>query len=212
MATFYIKTKDNIVYELTATTDVAFQQRNSITRFPVESGATVSDHSTTENTTLSLAGVITEVVRLNANSPDKGIKDYIEGLDALRRKGEVFTVFLDNRLKPFKNCLFTSLDYNKGVTEGQGSWRVALSIEQIRIVDKARASTLQVDETSTKANADGTNAKEGSKDAAAKKKDEGSKPSQEVSLFEFVRAKTAGEDTSAVKTGVGEVIKAAGLE
>jgi hypothetical protein len=104
------------------------------------------------------------------------------------------------------------LDYNKGVSEGQGSWRVALGIEQIRIVDKARASALQVDATSTETIADGANAKEGSKDAAAKKKDEGSKPSEEVSAFYFVAEEVAGNDTSNLKTGVGKVVKAAGLE
>jgi soluble cytochrome b562 len=178
MAIFYIKTTSGDVFELTATTDVAFSLKNSNTRFPVESGYTATDHSTVENTSFTLDGIITEVVQLNKQSPQKGIKDYIEGLDKLRKSFERFTVYLDNRLTPFINCLFTDLSYKKSQTEGVGAWRVSLSIEQIRIVDKAKASSVQIEATESTDNADGD-----IKDSVDGKTEEGNKPTRETSLF-----------------------------
>jgi hypothetical protein len=180
MAVFYIKTKAGDVFELTATTDVGFQHRNTNTKFPVESGASITDHSVVENSTFTLSGVITEVVNLTKNSPQKGIKDYIQGLDKLRRSRELFTVFLDNRLSPYKNCLFTEFSGQKGVVEGLGSWRINISIEQIRIVDKAKASLVQVAGETT----DGTeNASDPTKDSVSSKKDNGSKSNIEYSAI-----------------------------
>ena len=190
MSTFYIKTKDNIVYELTATTDVAFQHRSTVTKFPVESGVEVSDHTTVENSTFTLNGVITDVVRLDQFSVDKGVKDYIQGLDKLRNSKQFFTVFLDNKLKPFKNCLFTGLSYSKTQAEGLSGWRVSLSIEQVIVADKAKASAIKVAPTSSteegdKKTADGSKADPAKKDLVTEKKDEGNKPS--VTMFESGR-------------------------
>jgi hypothetical protein len=182
MAIFYIKTTSGDVFELTATTDVAFSLRNTNTRFPVESGFAATDHSTVENTSFTLEGVITEVVQLNKQSPQKGIKDYIEGLDKLRKSFQRFTVYLDNRLTPFSNCLFTDLSYKKSQTEGVGAWRVSLSIEQIRIVDKAKASLVKVEATESSID-DTTNADGTVKDSVDGKTEEGNKPTRETSLF-----------------------------
>lgn len=182
MAVFYIKTKSNDVFELTATTDVAFQHRNTNTRFPVESGASITDHSVEENSTFTLSGVITQVVNLTKNSPQKGIKEYIEGLDKLRKSKETFTVFLDNRLSPFKNCLFTEISGTKSVTEGLGAWRINLAIEQVKLVDKAGASKVEVAGEST-TSADGANATDATKDSVSNKANAGSKPNIEFSTI-----------------------------
>lgn len=181
MSIFYIKTKSGDVFELTATTDVSFNHRNTNTKFPVESGASITDHSVIENSTFSLSGIITEVVNLTKDSPQKGIKAYIEGLDALRKSKVPFTVFLDNRLKPYTNCLFTEFSGTKGVTEGVGAWRINIGIEQVRFVDKAQASLVQVeardDPSSTANGSDAT------KDGTGAKKDEGNKAGREKSQF-----------------------------
>lgn len=183
MAVFYIKTKNNDVYELTATTDVTFSHRNTNTKYPVESGASITDHVIVENSTFTLSGVITEVVNLNKSSPQKGIREYIEGLDTLRKSKQPFTVFLDNKLKPYKNCLFTEFSGSKGVMEGLGSWRLNLSIEQVRFVDKATSSLVQIAPTSEEigSNSDGT-----SKDGIFGKKEEGSKTGLEKTGFRGV--------------------------
>lgn len=181
MSIFYIKTKSGDVFELTATTDVGFNHRNTNTKFPVESGASITDHSVIENSTFSLAGVITEVVNLTKDSPQKGIKAYIEGLDALRKSKVPFTVFLDNRLKPYTNCLFTEFSGSKSVTEGVGAWRISIGIEQVKFVDKAQASLVQIeaqdDPSSTANGSDAT------KDGTGAKKDEGNKSGREKSQF-----------------------------
>lgn len=203
MAVFYIKTKNNDVYELTATTDVTFSHRNTNTKYPVESGASITDHVIVENSTFTLSGVITEVVNLNKSSPQKGIREYIEGLDALRKSKQPFTVFLDNKLKPYKNCLFTEFSGSKGVMEGLGSWRLNLSIEQVRFVDKATSSLVQVAPTSEEAgkNADGT-----SKDDIDAKKEEGSKTGLEKTFGRQV--KEGGENFLKDKFGFGSDVDA----
>lgn len=177
MAIFYIKTKSGDVFELTATTDVGFNHRNTNTRFPVESGASITDHSVIENSTFSLSGVITDVVNLTKDSPQKGIKAYIEGLDALRKSKVPFTVFLDNKLKPYTNCLFTEFSGTKGVTEGLSAWRINIGIEQVKFVDKAKASLVKVDAQEDPTSS--SSASDQTKDATGNKKDEGNKPQLE---------------------------------
>lgn len=189
MAVFYIKTKSGDVFELTATTDVGFSHRNTNTKFPVESGASITDHSITENSTFSLSGVITEVVNLTKDSPQKGIKAYIEGLDALRKSKVPFTVFLDNKLKPYTNCLFTEFSGTKGVTEGVGAWRINIGIEQVKFVDKAKASLVKV-EAQEDPTSSTSSASDPTKDGTGNKKDEGNKPNNEqTSFFEKLRKK-----------------------
>lgn len=180
MAVFYIKTKSGDVYELTATTDVSFSHRSSNTKFPVEAGYSVTDHSTIENTTLNMSGVITEVVQLNKQSPQRGIKDYVEGLNTLRKSKELFTVFLDNKLQPFKNCLFTEISGDKGVQEGLGSWRIRLGIEQIRVTSKATQSVVEVENAPSKETSSDSNASDATKDTAGETKDEGNKPTRTI--------------------------------
>lgn len=177
MAIFYIKTKAGEVYELTATTDVAFNHRSTNTRFPTEAGYSVTDHSVVENTTLSLGGIITNVVLLNKSSPTKGIKQYIEGLRALQVSSTPFTVFLDDKLKPFTNCLFTEISGDKSQVEGLSGWRIRLGIEQIKIVNKSRASVIQIDESAT------AEADEANKDKTSDTKDNGGKPTISYSQF-----------------------------
>lgn len=192
MAIFYIKTREGEVFELTATTDVGFSHRNTNTKYPVETGSNVTDHSVIENSTFSLSGIITEVVNLTKNSPQKGIKDYIEGLDNLRKSKIPFTVFLDNRLKPYGNCLFTDFSGSKGVSEGVGAWRINLAIEQVRFVDKAKASIVRV-EGETSDTTTGENAKDAvTKDSVKAKKDEGNKSGRPTSLLD--KAFTEGKD------------------
>jgi hypothetical protein len=181
MAVFYIKTKSGDVFELTATTDVGFSHRNTNTKFPVESGASITDHSVSENSTFSLSGVITEVVNLTKDSPQKGIKAYIEGLDTLRKSKVPFTVFLDNRLKPYTNCLFTEFSGAKGVTEGVGAWRINIGIEQVRFVDKAQSSLVQIDPQDDPSST--SNGSDSNKDGIGAKKDEGNKSGRERSIF-----------------------------
>lgn len=179
MAIMYIKDGNN-VFELTATTDVAFSYRGSLTNYPVEDGFANTDHYTVENTTLSMQGVITEVLKLNNDSPTKGQKDYIEGLRTLQISKKPFTVFIDDKLKPFKNCLFTSFDVSRSNAEGTSGWRISLGIEQIRIEDKAKASLVQVASSSENSSAtkDG-----GVNDKTGATTDSGTKPSQRDSLF-----------------------------
>lgn len=178
MAIMYIKDGNN-VFELTATTDVAFSYRGSLTNYPVEDGFANTDHYTVENTTLSMQGVITEVLKLNQDSPTKGQKDYIEGLRNLQLSKKPFTVFLDDKLKPFKNCLFTSFDVSRTQAEGASGWKISLGIEQIRIEDKAKASLVQVAGTSETSN---VNPDGSVNDKAGSTADVGTKPARSVSL------------------------------
>lgn len=178
MGIMYIKSGNN-VFELTATTDVAFSYRGSLTNYPVEDGFANTDHYTVENTTLSMQGIITEVLKLNQESPTKGQKDYIEGLRNLQLSKKPFTVYLDDKLKPFNNCLFTSFDVSRTQAEGTSGWKISLGIEQIRIEDKAKASLVQVAATSETSN---VNPDGSVNDKVGSNSDVGTKPARSVSL------------------------------
>lgn len=199
MALMYIKDGNN-VFELTATTDVAFSYRGSVTNYPVEDGFANTDHYTIENTTLSMAGVITEVIQLNNDSPKKGQKDYIEGLRALQLSRKPFTVFLDDKLKPFKNCLFTSFDATRTIVEGTSGWKVNLSIEQIRVENKAQVSLVKVETTTESSETSAASKDGGTNDKTGSTADKGTKPT--VSRDSVFRS---GANTGGDLLGIGKV-------
>lgn len=165
MATFYIK-DGNDVFELSATTDVAISYNGSPTRFKVEDGSTITDHYVVENATCSFNGVITDIVSLNNKDTSniKSSKEYIEGLRRIQLAKRPFTVFVDNKLQPFDNCLFTEIGLVKTAMEGLSGWAVTLGFEQIRIAERAKASLIKIDTT---------NASAESKDALSSKTDSG---------------------------------------
>jgi hypothetical protein len=172
MAVFYIK-DGNDVYELSATTDVSVQYSGTPTRFKVEDGSTITDHYTVENAIASFNGVITDIVSLNNIDPTKTPKEYLEGLRRLQQAKRPFTVFVDDKLQPFDNCLFTNIGFDKSLSEGLSGWRVSLSFEQIRISDRARASIIKIDAIT---------AKNGDKDTLSGKTDSGTTKTEKEDL------------------------------
>lgn len=166
MAIFYIKDGSN-VYEMTATTEVQFSYTGQPTKFKVESGATITDHYNISNATASFNGIITSVVLLSNGDNQLSPKQYIEGLRSLQISKRPFTVYLDDKLTPIKNCLFTTIDGSKGVDDGLSSWRMRLGFEQIRLEDRAQEGILEVQPStevlngvSSKTDAGNTQAKE----------------------------------------------------
>jgi hypothetical protein len=145
MATFYIK-DGNDVFELSATTDVTITYTGAPTRFKVEDGSTVSDHYVVDNATCSFDGVITDIVSLNNPDTVKTSKEYIEGLRRIQLAKRTFTVFADNKLQPFDDCVFTQIGIVKSAMEGLSGWRVSLAFEQIRIAERAEASVVNVND------------------------------------------------------------------
>jgi hypothetical protein len=172
MTVFYIK-DGNDVYELSATTDVSVQYSGTPTRFKVEDGSTITDHYTVENAIASFNGVITDIISLNNIDPTKTPKEYLEGLRRLQQAKRPFTVFVDDKLQPFDNCLFTNIGFDKSLSEGLSGWRVSLSFEQIRISDRARASIIKIDATT---------AKDGDKDTLSGKTDSGTTKTEKQEL------------------------------
>lgn len=143
MTIFYIKDGSD-VYEMTATTEVQFSYQGQPTKFKVESGATITDHYTLSNATASFNGIVTSVILLSNGEDQLSPKQYIEGLRALQISKRPFTVYLDDKLTPIKNCLFTMIDGSKSVDDGLSSWRMRLGFEQIRLEDRAQEGVLQV--------------------------------------------------------------------
>jgi len=166
MAIFYIKDGSS-VYEMTATTEVQFSYTGQPTKFKVESGATITDHYNISNATASFNGIVTSVVLLSNGDNQLSPKQYIESLRALQISKRPFTVYLDDKLTPIKNCLFTTIDGSKGVDDGLSSWRMRLGFEQIRLEDRAQEGVLEVEPSvevlngvSSKTDAGNTQAKE----------------------------------------------------
>lgn len=192
MATFYIK-DGNDVYELSATTDVTVTFSGSPTRFKVEDGSTVTDHYVVDNTTCSFDGVITDIVSLNNKDSVKTSKEYIEGLRRIQVAKRTFTVFVDNKLQPFDNCLFTQIGIVKTATEGLSGWRVTLAFEQIRIAERASASVIKI-----------ANVKSDDKNLISGKTDAGTQTTEQKDLLDFSALK------SIVSGGSSKVLNAVG--
>lgn len=198
MATFYIK-DGNDVFELSATTDVAINYAGSPTRFKVEDGSTITDHYVVENATCSFNGVITDIVSLNNRDTSniKSSKEYIEGLRRIQLAKRTFTVFVDNKLQPFDNCVFTEIGLVKTAMEGLSGWAVTLGFEQIRIAERAKASLIKID--TTNANAE-------SKDTLSSKTDSGTTSTNTEELDRSLLRGTIDGVDSSVKNALGQSV------
>lgn len=144
MAVFYILSPDRQLFELSATTEVAVSYTGSPTQFKVEDGSTIADNYVINNTTASFNGLITSVQGFSNQENYKTPKEYLEGLRRLMLSKQPFTVYVDNRLSPLRNCLFTNIDISKDVETGLSGWLCRMSFEQVRVEQRAKASTLQI--------------------------------------------------------------------
>ena len=124
----------------------------SPTMHPLENGSTVSDHYKLNNKRISFSGIISDfklhgvdqigidpVGELSTLTP----ADFVSEVESLMKARQSFTVYLDEDFNPIPDCVITSFDPSRTVQVGKGL-RVAFSIEQLTISERARLTTIEV--------------------------------------------------------------------
>jgi len=152
---FYIKSEDNeLIYELSATTDIAISVPSKVSAYAIEDGSTVTDNIITKNETLSMSGIVTDVSQSSGLSPigalidvitqqEQGdsdieeVEDYIRTLSLAISNKETFSVHFSDKLAYIPNCVITNFTYKKTNTLGGEAWLVSLSLKAIRIAKRA---------------------------------------------------------------------------
>ena len=146
MAHFYItRLSTNEIYALDSTKNIRFCASGDASDSPVESGDSVQDNYVNKNDVVSFRGVVSSIKSLG-NAANKSPDDYVNGLLAIKRNRELFSVQWHPGFK-LDNCVFTSLeieqDRDHGYNEATGikSFEVCFTAKQIRFVSRARITT-----------------------------------------------------------------------
>ena len=125
---------------------LAFDSVDDVTSYPVENGATVSDHVQVKNNKFSLKGRITETpiksdpgllksAGVNGNRRSLAI-DY---LNQIMDSRQPFLLVTEN--KTFENVVLTGIEYTEEASE---SLVFDLSFEQIRLVSYGTVNTVAI--------------------------------------------------------------------
>lgn len=137
----YYETEQGIpeYYELTCTTDVTVNKTNTVSSTPVESGYNITDNVFKNQVQISFRGLISDVKNLTLDyqyEPEIAIRD----INNLSDSGGVFTLFVDDDLDAYNNCVFKSFSISKSSGQGK-SWKASVDITQIDIVEQATSVT-----------------------------------------------------------------------
>lgn len=131
-----IITSDNITIVFDATTEVTAEYPSKVTQYPVEDGATISDHVINENPKFSVSGIFSDYsASLN---PEKGstlVSEVYQRLFAMRDKREV--VSLLTSLDQYTDLIVTNISTPKKTGQGDALY-VDLTFEKIRKVKTGR--------------------------------------------------------------------------
>ena len=158
MASFYLQPLSDInsLYELHATTDISVSFGSSVTSYPIEDGADVTDNVVLEPIVVSFQGILTDVSqassllsvdqiinRLTSQKDEAAIKskvEYIENLRTLQRDKELFLVYFsgdnDGELSDLETAILTGMDINKTAEIGS-SWEVSVEMQEARLASRA---------------------------------------------------------------------------
>ncbi len=138
---FRIVTEDNVVYQLTLTSDVTVEETSKISSKKVQDNSVITDNVVAYNKKVSYNGIVTSVERLDQDEY-KDPFEYLENLSLVRSNKNIVVCFLDDLLNPITNCVIEKLSYTKGKNEGLTSWRVNLVLQQIRLSDELTSTTI----------------------------------------------------------------------
>ena len=72
------------------------------------------------------------------------VRDFVEAIDSIRVNKELVTVFYDDNLQAFQNCIITQFDLSKN-KEVRSGYNVTLTMEQVRLTEPVEV-TVTADE------------------------------------------------------------------
>jgi len=149
MGKFYIETSEvgvsgkYMIFEMSATTDVAVAISNSLSQYPIEDGTILTDHVVESPKVITLSGIITDIASITVNVGNNKqpfrtdmqvelVREYIETLEQKIADRETFSIYFSNILKPVTNCFITRFSFSKNNTLGGESWEISLEATKIR--------------------------------------------------------------------------------
>ena len=147
MGLYYIQPKGEleIFYELNATSDISMTSASSVTSYPIESGANASDNVVIDPRKADLSGILTGVRQAGFRSitnteegHESHPEDYIRGLEQRINNRELFNIYATDSIDPMLNCIITSFKISQDNQTGYTSWKVSLSLQQIRTATRAQ--------------------------------------------------------------------------
>ena len=154
-----------VKYFTDCTVSIDHNFRNTITSYPIEEGANVSDHTTTNNNVFTVSGVFTPYsfnrYPEDTLSYDDRVNDAYQFLMKLRNNREVFT--LVSKYDVYPDCVVSNLSIPVTPDDG-GTLIFEMEITQIRRAKVESVGIILLDKT-----------KEEYKDSAANMKNKGNK-------------------------------------
>lgn len=143
MGIYYIRTEDDIYFELSSTKEIVASFTGQATEYPVESGVEVADNYVNKSARISFSGTISDIVVMGAGPAHvKTTQEYVEGLLLLKSTRRPFTVNWAGNLTPLDNCVFESLeikqDPSRGWSKGKAAYAISFTATQIRYAEGAQ--------------------------------------------------------------------------
>ena len=162
MSIYYIVTGEDDtealpdVYMLDATETVEQNLPVQSTNFTVEDGSDISDNIALRPRTVSFSGVISDIKPASSKAKKKTI-DYIKGLEDIRDKRELFSIYYSVNKEPLTNVFFESLNITQDSTNGTlrvgeankdsiSSFKVSFTVKEFRLSEKAKAVEIKANE------------------------------------------------------------------
>lgn len=165
MSVYYIATDDGQYFELDCTEEMSISSPGRLTKYTLQSGASVSDHYINENKTASLKGIITDV-KTGAKERDleKPTDIFLTGIEKVKQDKIPFKFYYRNTtsggVRYLDNCMFTNVTASQSAAlPAAGDWYsygVDMAFEQVRFSNRARITSERVPSLSTKSDAKAT--------------------------------------------------------
>lgn len=153
MSIFYIEAKvggNKVLYTMDSVSSLTYSLPVNISQYPVEDGSTYSDNISLQGETVAISGIITDVKSVTSGS-DLSTKQYIEGLQSVRKRKQLFNIYFAKELPPLKNVFFETLDISQQSGNGTvisgsrsvSSFSISFTVKQLRIAAKAKETTIK---------------------------------------------------------------------
>lgn len=141
MGIYYIKTQDDVYFELDSTSEIQVVFSGQATDYPIENGNSVADHYINKPTQITFNGTISDIKPIRKASNSKTTKDYVDGLLKVKKSGTPFQINWAGNIDPIPNCVFESLtieqNAQRGWNRGIAAYSITFTAKQIRLAEGA---------------------------------------------------------------------------
>lgn len=126
------------VVHIDATTNITPRFSNQVTKHPVESGGTISDHAFQQNTEIDVTGCIVNYPINGSGEADfRRVEDQYRLLRRIWSTREFTTI--RSELEAYQNCILTSMSFPRTPQVGD-SLEFNLTFEQVQVVSPPQSA------------------------------------------------------------------------